>query len=425
VRILIDYRPALRQRSGVGEYIFRLLQALQQVRLPGDELAVFSSSWKDRVDRRDLGGIGVVDARIPVRVLNRLWHRREWPPIEMVAGRFDVVHSAGPTLIPAKHAAQVVTVHDLDFLAHPERTWAEMRRDYGALVQQHVLRADHVIVNSAYTAGEVHQRLGVPQTRITVCRPGGLSWTARKAAKPAADDGGNGIGAGAAGGAEKAEAGPVAVAGGVRGAPAMVVGPPVTAGGMTLGTGYILFVGTLEPRKNVGGLLQSYTRLVQRWPDAPRLVLAGRSVALSKPWLEALTKEPLASKAIHLGYVADSEREALYKGASVLVLPSFNEGFGLPVLEAMTVGVPVIASNRGALPEVLGDAGMLIEPEDPDSLTAALERMLTDTALARRLAARGLRRTRLFDWIGSARALRAAYDEAVAFHASRGRRDTR
>lgn len=394
MRILIDYRPALRQRSGVGEYIFRLLQALQQVRQPGDELSIFSSSWKDRVDRRDLEGFGVVDARIPVRVLDRLWHRQEWPPIEMVAGRYDVVHAARPTLIPSKRAAQVVTVHDLDFLLHPERTWAEMRRDYGALVQQHVLRADHVIAISAYTAGEVHQRLGVPLSRITVCRPGGPSWTARKAAKPGTDDAG-------------------------KGAAALVTGQPVTAGGVSLGTGYILFVGTLEPRKNVGGLLQSYTQLVQRWPDAPRLVLAGRSVALSEPWVEALKKEPLASKAVHLGYVADSEREALYKGASVLVLPSFNEGFGLPVLEAMTVGVPVIASNRGALPEVLGDAGMLIDPDDPDSLTAALERMLTDTALARRLAARGLRRTRLFDWIASARALRTAYDEAVAFHAAR------
>jgi glycosyltransferase involved in cell wall biosynthesis len=407
VRILIDYRPALRQRSGVGEYIFRLLQALREVRQPGDELAIFSSSWKDRVDRRELGGIGVVDARIPVRVLNRLWHRREWPPVELMAGRFHVVHAAGPTLIPAKHAAQVVTVHDLDFLAHPERTWAEMRRDYGALVERHVLRADHVVVNSAYTAGEVHQRLGVPLARITVCRPGGVGWTARRAAKPGAEDAGSGApGTGAAG----------------TGAAALVTGQKVTAGGVSLEPGYILFVGTLEPRKNVGGLLDSYTRLVQRWPDAPRLVLAGRTVPLSKPWLEALAKEPLASKAVHLGYVADSEREALYKGASVLVLPSFNEGFGLPVLEAMTVGVPVIAANRGALPEVLGDAGLLIDPDDPDSLTAALERMLTDTALARRLAARGLRRTRLFDWIASARALRSAYDEAVAYHAARGPR---
>jgi glycosyltransferase involved in cell wall biosynthesis len=414
VRILIDYRPALRQRSGVGEYIFRLLQALRQVRHPGDELSIFSSSWKDRVDRRDLDGFGVVDARIPVRVLDRLWHRQEWPPVETIAGRFDLVHAARPTLIPSKRAAQVVTVHDLDFLAHPERTWAEMRRDYGALVQQHVLRADHVIAISAYTAGEVHQRLGVPLSRITVCRPGGPSWTARRSTKSGTDE------------APMSATGTTGSAGaaGMNAAP-RVTWPPVTAGGVSLGSGYILFVGTLEPRKNIGGLLQAYTQLVHRWPDAPRLVLAGRTVALSEPWLEALTKEPLASKAVHLGYVADSEREALYKGASVLVLPSFNEGFGLPVLEAMSVGVPVIAANRGALPEVLGDAGMLIDPDDPDSLTAALERMLTDTSLARRLAAQGLRRTRLFDWIASARALRTAYDEAVAFHAARGPRDAR
>jgi glycosyltransferase involved in cell wall biosynthesis len=277
VRILIDYRPALRQRSGVGEYIFRLLQALRQVRHPGDELAIFSSSWKDRVDRRDLDGFSVVDSRIPAKVLDRLWHRQEWPPVETLAGRYDVVHSARPTLVPAKRAAQVVTVHDLDFLMHPERTWAEMRRDYGALVQQHVLRADHVIVISAYTAGEVHQRLGVPRNRITVSRPGAPSWTARKAAKPgvgAEAVSGAGAGVSAAAGADEA-----GVGGG--GAAALVTGPSVTAGGVELGTGYILFVGTLEPRKNVGGLLESYTRLVQRWPDAPRLVLAGRSVALS------------------------------------------------------------------------------------------------------------------------------------------------
>lgn len=371
MRILIDYRPALRQRSGVGEYIFRLIQALQQARHDADEVSVFSSSWKDRVDRRELRGLKVVDARIPVRILNRLWHQREWPPIESLAGPYDIVHAAGPVLIPARTAAQIVTVHDLDFLAHPERTFAEMRRDYGQLVQQHTLRADHVIVNSAYTGGEVHQRLGVPRSRITVCRPGGPDWTARP-------------------------------------------GPPAD--------GYLLFVGTLEPRKNVGGLLEAYSRLLHRLPDAPRLVLAGRHSPLARPWLEALTKPPLAGKATHLGYIEDSEREALYKGATMLVLPSFNEGFGLPVLEAMTVGTPVIAANRGALPEVLGDAGLLIDPDDPDSLAAAMERMLTDSALARLCSARGLRRARLFDWPESGRALRTAYDEALAFHTERGRR---
>jgi glycosyltransferase involved in cell wall biosynthesis len=374
VRILIDFRPALRQRSGVGEYIFRLLRALVEVQVPGDEIAVLSSSWKDRVDRAGLDGVRVIDRRVPVRVLNRLWNRQEWPPVEMLSGRFDVVHAATPILIPARQAAQVVTVHDLDFLAHPERTWAEMKRDWGAIVQQHVLRADHVIVNSAYTAGEVHQRLGVPMPRITVCRPGAPDWTPRAAA-PA--------------------------------------------------DGYILFVGTLEPRKNVGGLLEAYTQLLRRRPDAPRLILAGRALPSSKPWLEALSRPPLAGKAIHLGYIDDSEREALYKGASVLVLPSFNEGFGLPVLEAMTVGVPVIAANRGALPEVLGDAGILVEADDPEALADAMERMTTDTMLARTLAATGVRRTRLFDWGASARSLRAAYDEAVLFRTQRQPREAR
>jgi glycosyltransferase involved in cell wall biosynthesis len=375
MRILIDYRPALRQRSGVGEYIVRLLQALVTVKAPGDELAVFSSSWKDRVERRDLDpGVEVVDKRIPVRVLNRLWHGRGWPVVEQLAGEFDVVHAASPVLIPTREAAQVITVYDLDFLSNPERTWAEMRRDYGRLVEDHTKRADHVIVISAYTAGEVHQRLGVPMSRITVCRPGAPKWTPRKSA---------------------------------------------TTSSLTPGEGYILFVGTLEPRKNVGGLLEAYAQLLQRRPDAPRLILAGRDIPLSKPWLEMLTRPPLAGKATHLGYVKDDEREALFKGASMLVLPSFNEGFGLPVLEAMTVGVPVVASARGAVPEVLGDAGLLVDPDDPEALSAAMERMLTDTALARLSAARGLRRRRLFDWTTAARALRGAYDEAVAFRRQR------
>ena len=375
MRILIDYRPALRQRSGVGEYIVRLLQALVSVRAPGDQLAVFSSSWKDRVERGDLDpAVEVVDKRIPVRVLTRLWHQQQWPPIEPLAGHFDVVHAASPVLIPTREAAQVITVYDLDFLSNPERTWAEMRRDYGRLVEQHTQRADQVIVISAYTAGEVHQRLGVPMSRITVCRPGAPRWTPRKS---------------------------------------------TATGTTTAGEGYILFVGTLEPRKNVGGLLEAYAQLVQRRPDVPRLVLAGRAISLSKPWLEALEKPPLAGKARHLGYVPDSEREALFKGASLLVLPSFNEGFGLPVLEAMTVGVPVVASARGAVPEVLGDAGLLVDPDDPEALAAAMERMLTDTALARLSIARGLRRRRLFDWTTAARALRGAYDEAVALHKQR------
>jgi alpha-1,3-rhamnosyl/mannosyltransferase len=132
-----------------------------------------------------------------------------------------------------------------------------------------------------------------------------------------------------------------------------------------------------------------------------------------------MAKPPLAGRVRHLGYVSDESRRTLYEGAQLLVLPSFNEGFGLPVMEAMTVGVPVVASARGALPEVLGDAGTLVEPEDADGLAEAMERMLFDARLSAQATARGLRRSRTFSWTASAQSLREAYEHAIALRRSR------
>jgi glycosyltransferase involved in cell wall biosynthesis len=154
----------------------------------------------------------------------------------------------------------------------------------------------------------------------------------------------------------------------------------------------------------------------------PRLLLAGRAVEESRPWLEALERPPLAGLATHAGYLADEAREGLYKGAAMLVLPSFNEGFGLPVLEAMTAGVPVIASNRGAIPEVLGDAGLLVEPDDVEGLAGAMQQVLTRPGLAESLASRGPRRARQFDWVSSAHALRDAYEQATRRRGLAGRK---
>src|SRR3954463_3957446 len=121
MRILVDYRPALRARTGVGEYMHELTRAYAAAHAHTDEVAVFSSSWKDRPPPglgADLGA-RVIDARVPVRVLNALWHRAQWPAIEWFSGSIDIVHAAHPLLIPARRAAQVVTIHDLFFLDHP------------------------------------------------------------------------------------------------------------------------------------------------------------------------------------------------------------------------------------------------------------------------------------------------------------------
>lgn len=175
--------------------------------------------------------------------------------------------------------------------------------------------------------------------------------------------------------------------------------------------GYILFIGTLERRKNVGALLDAYVRLLERRRNTPPLVLAGRVTSDADVWLERIARAPLEGRAFPIGYVVDKEQ--LYAGARLVVVPSLDEGFGLPVLEAMSAGVPVVAADRGALPEVLGDAGMLVDAADAGQFATAIERMLTDDAFARHCAELGLARARLFSWSCAAASLRRAYEAAI------------
>jgi glycosyltransferase involved in cell wall biosynthesis len=175
----------------------------------------------------------------------------------------------------------------------------------------------------------------------------------------------------------------------------------------------VLFLGTLEPRKNIGTLLDAWA-MVRARGNQGSLVLAGGATAEAAPWLRRLTSPELGGSVSHLGYVDAADRERLYAGARALVLPSLDEGFGLTALEAMSAGVPVVASTRGSLPEVVGDAGVLVDPTDARALAGALERMLTDRRWATEHAEAGLRRARTFTWSGAAMTLRQAYREAVA-----------
>jgi glycosyltransferase involved in cell wall biosynthesis len=371
MRILVDYRAALRARTGVGEYIHALVRAYTAIF--ADDVLLFSSSWKDRLRperARELRATAI-DCRIPVRVLNLLWHRAGWPPIEALAGPVDVAHAAHPLLVPARGAAQVVTIHDLFFLEHPERTRAEIRRDYPSLAADHARRAHAVITSTHRTRGLVHDRLGVPAEAIYVCPPGPPRWES------------------------------------------LGRGPHIPVDGC------ILFLGTLEPRKNVGVLLDAYADLLARHPAAPRLVLAGRATPEAAPWLDRLAHAPLKGRALHIGYVPDEQQETLFASARVLVLPSLDEGFGLPALAAMSAGIPVIASTRGSLPEVVGSAGVLIDPHDAGGLAQALARVTTDTAFAADRAVAGLERARAFSWERAAGTLHQAYRDAIVRRRSR------
>lgn len=368
MRILLDYRPALRQRTGVGEYVHQLVRALLNDQpSPPDALTLFSSSWRDRVNTSELKGARIADRRVPVRVLNYAWHRWAWPTVEQLTGQsFDLVHAAHPIRLPSRTAAQVVTVHDLDFLRHPERTRAEIRRDYPELAPAHIRAADAVIAVSASTASDIESLTGRPASTVTIAPLGRPDWP------PRVEDASDGV---------------------------------------------LLFFGTLEPRKNVGGLLDAYAHLLAKRNAAglatPTLVLAGAPGAGADALIARTNDGVLRGHVEVIGYVDPNERLATYRRALALVMPSHTEGFGLPALEAMTIGVPVVAASRGALPEVLGGAGVLCDASDPLALSAALESVITSRTQREKMRDAGWRRALDFSWAHTATRTREAWAHAL------------
>lgn len=377
MRILVDYRPALRERTGVGEYVHEMAKALAARRGP-DEITLFMNSWKDRPApslASEMGpGVRIVDAKVPVRALVWSWNRMEWPPVDRLAGPHDVVHSQSPLLIPARHGAHVVTIHDLDFLQHADRASGEIRRDYPVLARSHASRADAVIVSSQYAAAHVIKELALERSRVHCCPPGRPAW-----------------------------------AEGVRSRRQGRHGR------------HILFVGTLNTRKNVGTLLDAYAMLRAEFADAPPLVLAGHRTAQSAGWEARCEQPPLQGHVTMTGYVDVGRRIELYEQALMLVLPSHEEGFGLPVLEAMACGVPVIVSSRGSLPEVAGPAASPIDPADARAFAHEMRRLI-DPAAARSAAEQGLRQAAGFTWTSCADAVHHAYESAIEVRNSRSGR---
>jgi glycosyltransferase involved in cell wall biosynthesis len=376
LRILIDYRPALRQRTGVGEYVHELARALVASRDPHrpESLVLFSSSLKHRLDAEAVPGASIIDRPLPVQLLNLLWHRASWPPVETLAGGdFDIAHSAHPLLMPARRAAQVVMVHDLDFMEHPERSHREIRRDYPSLAPAHIRAADAVAVNSPHTAREVVRLTGIAPEQIIVCPLGRPDWSPRESEPEDAP---------------------------------------------------LLFLGSLEPRKNIGLLLDAYELLLSergtRGLLTPRLVLAGGAGLDSEAILKRTASSFLAPHVDVPGYVDPEKRRDLYASAMMCVMPSHTEGFGLPALEAMTVGVPVVAADRGALPDVVGSAGVFFRSGDAEGLATAMNALISSPEQRLRMRDAGLEQSRLFSWAHTASRTREAWALAIERKRRRG-----
>ena len=292
---------------------------------------------------------------------------------ELWPHRLDLLHS--PDFIPPQSGYRrlVITVHDLTFLLYPQFLTDESRRYYNHQIAWAVGRADAISADSHATKADLVERLKVPADKITVIHLG-----LDTAFQPD----------------------------GLASAPLLAA--------LGLPRGYVLFVGTFEPRKNVAGLLAAYAALRRRLPDAPPLVLAGRRGWLFDDVKARLRELKLEPHVKFLEEVSEAQLRALYHGAGVFVLPSHYEGFGFTVLEAMASGTPAVVANRASLPEIAGDAALLVDPDDPEAIADSLSRALTDSELRSTMIQRGLAQAQRFNWDKTARATLELYQRVLA-----------
>ncbi len=367
MRIGIDARLVYYSQAGIGQYILNLVRWLAKI--DGDNEYVLLQSRKD-----DTTIIGRDNFR-RVSLWTPSHHRFEQQvlPAEIARLGLDVLHS--PDFIPPflVNCRKVITVHDLAFLLYPQFLTRESAQYYGQ-IDQAVRRADYIIVDSENTRRDLLRMLGVPPDKVSVIR-----LAANSIYRPL----------------------PLAEA------------RQWVATKFGLIGDFILFVGTIEPRKNLPILLRAYRQLLDGYKIDADLVMVGEEGWLYDEVPALIRGLWLADRVRMLGHVSQEDLLYLYNAAEVLAHPAFYEGFGLTPLEAMACGTPVVVSNASSLPEVIGDAGLLIEPQDVDAWAAALWRVLTDDGLHDELSQKALARARFFSWERTARQTLGIYERVV------------
>jgi glycosyltransferase involved in cell wall biosynthesis len=362
----LDATPLLGARTGVGRYVEHLLKELTRLPVLGrPELVAtaFTLRGAGGLPAAVPDGVTVRHRPAPARLLQAAWERAELPPAEWLTGRLDVFHGTNFVLPPLRRAGGVLTVHDLSYLRFPE-TVAAASLHYRELVPRGLRRAAMVLTPSEAVAAEVRAEYGLDDEVVATPLGVDAPWFDTTPAEP----------------------GWLAA----RGLPER----------------YLLFVGSVEPRKGLPGLLRALRLLHDAEPGTPPLVLVG-----PPGWGPALETAALPAGAVlSAGYLDTAELRRLVAGAAALAYPTRYEGFGLPPLEAFAAGTPVVASDLPVVREVTGPLATLTPVGDDEALAAGLAKALDDRDPAARAARQA--RARAFSWAETARLTYAAYIRA-------------
>lgn len=352
--VTLDGRMLRHDRAGIGRYIWRLQEALGALLQPNIDLELL-------VDRRDrLPGRPALRAR---RVFVPARNRLERALLPRALRRADLVHFPDHGIPPGANRPAVVTVHDISFLTHPETHSAASRRHYAAAIQS-LGRAKAVIVPSRHMRSALVERGLATATRVTIV--------------------------------------PYA-----SGLPA----PPDACARQVWPAPFALMVGTVQPRKNIGLAARAFA--ASRFARHGTLMVAGSLGYRGSDIIRTVRAQPGTGSVRFLGRVSDASLARLLAQAEFVLMPSQDEGFGLPAVEAMMVGTPVIATRVGTVPEVVGGDALLINPDDAEGLTAAIDRLADDAELRATLGAGGRARAGTFSWERTARGTLAVYQACV------------
>jgi glycosyltransferase involved in cell wall biosynthesis len=364
--VAIDVTPLLGARTGIGAAVSEIVAALRALEA-GPDLVPYTLSTRARL-QRDAVPSDTRFVPIPARILLRSWAHRDVPRIDRWLRPAQVVHATN-YLAPPSRLPTIVSVYDCSFVRYPELCTPEVRA-FEPAIHRAVARGAVLHTGSEFVAEEIEEIFGR-----------GLRAAGRLVVIP--------LGVPALGEASRMPPDVEAILGGAP---------------------FVVAIGTLEPRKNLAHLVGAFGLVAAGHPDL-RLVIAGHD-GPARPEIEAaIARLPAGprDRVVLAGGVSDAGRRALLENAALLAYPSIYEGFGFPVLEAMSAGIPVVAARAGSIPEVAGDAALLFEPTNEPAMAAAIDRVLTDDTTRAELVARGRDRVHAFSWDHTARMLASCY----------------
>ena len=372
MHIGIDYTAALKQGGGIGRYTRGLVATLAELD-QHNRYTLLATTDAPAAGLRPFThfpNFGHKIYPLPERWMTIGWHRFYAPiPVEWFSGAVDLFHSPNFILPPTRRAKTLLTVHDLSFIRHPHGAVDKLRRWLVKVVPRSLAQADHILADSHSTRDDLMEYYQVDARRITVVGAG------VEARFQPSDD------------------------------PAQLMAvrqrytlPPDK---------FILGLGTLEPRKNFTGLIEAFNQSPVR--ETHHLVIAGGKGWLYDDIFQSAATSPVADRIHLIGFVADNDLPALYSAADLFAYPSHYEGFGIPVIEAMACGTPVVCADNSSLPEVAGPAALQIKATDAPALAEALHRLASDRALREHAIEAGFLQAQQFSWQAAAKRLLSVY----------------